>query len=87
MSPPIYNTLEVGAAHEEHTRDIFAQWQEYLAEIASIPWVIGGDWNIEPSEAEHHSDRRQARLLDVGAATQMHGRDIDGVIASWRTPT
>lgn len=46
-----------------------------------------GDCNIEPTEAGHHWGRRQARLLDVGAATQEHGRNIDCVLASLRTPT
>lgn len=37
-----------------------------MAEIGSVPCVIGGGWNVGPSEAEHHWDRRQAMLLEVG---------------------
>lgn len=83
----IYNSHEGDVAHEQNTREVFEQWQAYLAEIANVPWITGGDWNIEPREAEHHWDRSPAKLRDLGAATQKHGRNIHWVIANSRTPT
>lgn len=53
----VYNSDEAGPGHEEHTRRIINQWQAYFAGIASVPWVIGGDWNMEPGQAYHRWDR------------------------------
>lgn len=42
------NSHEADQGHAEHTRRIFDRWQACLTEVASVPWVIGGDWSIEP---------------------------------------
>lgn len=42
---------------------------------------------MEPGQADHHWDRSQARLLDLGTATQRQGRNLDWMIASLRAPT
>lgn len=72
----IYDADEGDSQHEDTTRRIFGQWQEYLAEVAGVPWVIGEDWNIEAQDAEPHWGRRHARMHDAGAATQ-RGRNIE----------
>lgn len=82
----VYNSHETDPGHEEHLRRIFDQMQAYLAEIASVPWVIGGDWNIVPGQADHHRDRSQARPLDLGTATQRQCRHLDRMIARFRAP-
>lgn len=50
----VYNAHEADPQHEEATHQLFGQWQEDLAEIGSVPWIIGGDWNLEPQDAESH---------------------------------
>lgn len=48
-------------------------------------WIIGRRWNMDSAQADYHWDRTQARLLDLGIATQWQGRDLDWAIVSMRT--
>lgn len=72
---------------EENTGGTFEHWQAYIVEIARVPWIIGGDWNMDPRDADHRGDRSQARLVDLGTAAQKQGRNLAWIIASLRTPT
>lgn len=83
----VYNAHEGDPQHEDTTRELFAQLQGYVAELGSVPWLAGGDWNLEPRDAEAHWDRRPATIHYVGAATHTHGRNIDWMVAGHRAPT
>lgn len=66
-------------------RTLSEQLRGYIAEICSVPWIAGGDWNIEPDDAMGW-DRTQATIHDLGAATQKHCRNIDWLGAGRRAP-
>lgn len=83
----IYNAHEGDPQPEDATRRLFEQLQEYVAEIGGVPRIAGDDWNLEPRDAEGRWGRRQAIVHDVGAATQKHGRNIEGIVAGLRAPT
>lgn len=55
----IYNGHEGDAGHEENSSGIREKWQAYLAEIASVPWILGetGTWN-------------QGKLITTGTAAK-----------------
>lgn len=66
----LYNAHEGDPQHEDTTRTLFEQLQVYIAEIGSVPWIAGGDWNIEPAEAAAHWERSKAIIHELGSATQ-----------------
>lgn len=83
----VCNAHEGDPQQEDTTRRLFDQGQEYLTEIAGVPWIIAGKWNMGPQEADAQWDRRHARLHDIGAAAQKQGRSIDWLIGGLRAPT
>jgi exonuclease III len=60
----------------EEGKQLWGELQSYLAEVGSVPWVMGGDWNMEPEEF-HSVWNRPAAQVDGDAPTQKHGGNFD----------
>lgn len=51
-----------------------------------MPWIVGGNGNFEPQHADVHWVRGEARLVDIGTASQRQGRNLDWYLACVRVP-
>ena len=50
--------------------------EERLAELGTVPWVIGGDWNADPDEIRA-AWRRPGVAIHTGTPTQKFGGNFD----------
>lgn len=49
--------------------------QEYIAEAAGVPWVIGGDWNFEPESLEDRwGTIWEAQIADTMGPTKVRAQ-------------
>lgn len=46
----IYNDQASYPARIGATTQAFDEWHEYLAGLRGMPWILGGDWNLELQE-------------------------------------
>lgn len=81
-----YNAQAAAPAHPEATAQIFQEWQAYVAGLGSVPWMLGGDWNVDPSEVTDKWYRRDAAMIGIGTATLRQGRNIDWYLSNIRVP-
>lgn len=50
--------------------------------LGSVPWDLGGDWNLEPREVGDQRSRREASLYDLGIATHRLGGTLIGCLVA-----
>eukprot|EP00972_Heterocapsa_arctica_P067701 9995913-Heterocapsa_arctica.AAC.1 len=53
------DTGQVNPGPEEGNRVLRDRVAEHLAKLGRVPWIIGGDWNVEPGTftLEHHNGK------------------------------
>ena len=55
--------------------------QQYLAVIGRVPWLIGGDWNIQPGQLSNFWSKG-GNQLHIKGPTQKHGSNLDWFLAA-----
>ena len=55
--------------------------QEYLAVLGRVPWIIGGDWNLQPEDLRHHCFKG-GNPVHTNGPTQKHGSNLDWYLTS-----
>lgn len=87
--------LRIASVHDAQAADpgqagvtahLLGEWQEYLAGLGNAPWILGGDWNLEPDEVTDHWYRSETALIGIYTATPKLGRNIDWYLGSRRVP-
>ena len=72
----------VYGAHQGHpsrateNHRLFTGLQEHLAAIGRVPWLLGGDWNMEPSELQEFWTRG-GTITETGGPTHKLGGNLD----------
>eukprot|EP00972_Heterocapsa_arctica_P039361 5797466-Heterocapsa_arctica.AAC.1 len=59
----------------EHLANIGTIISEHLANIGRVPWIIGGDWNLEPGTFTLDNTNAKAAYVEPGS----HTYNRDGV--------
>eukprot|EP00972_Heterocapsa_arctica_P098403 14521821-Heterocapsa_arctica.AAC.1 len=54
---------------EEGNKVLRARISEHLAKIGGVPWIIGGDWNLEPGTSTLENTNAKAAYVDPGSHT------------------
>eukprot|EP00972_Heterocapsa_arctica_P091229 13461404-Heterocapsa_arctica.AAC.1 len=54
----------------------------YFTQIGRVPWIIGGDWNMEPGTCIIEGTNRAAAYIDPGAPTCHTGNTLDWYMVS-----
>jgi hypothetical protein len=72
----VYGPDSQRADRLEQGRKLWQGLQSYLSELGSVPWVFGGDWNMEPGELQHVWVR-PASQVDCEGPTHKHGGNLD----------
>eukprot|EP00972_Heterocapsa_arctica_P032785 4826960-Heterocapsa_arctica.AAC.1 len=54
---------------EEGNEVLRARISEHLAKISRVPWIIGGDWNVEPVTFTLENTTAKAAYVDPGSHT------------------
>lgn len=65
----VYNAQASDPGQAEATAQLLGERQAYLAGFGSVPWILGGDWNLEPDEVTDHWYRSEAALKGIYTAT------------------
>eukprot|EP00972_Heterocapsa_arctica_P097514 14386367-Heterocapsa_arctica.AAC.1 len=63
---------------EEGNKLLGARISEHLAKIGRVPWIIGGDWNLEPGTFTLENTNAKAAYVDPGS----HTYSRDGVTST-----
>eukprot|EP00972_Heterocapsa_arctica_P057587 8496148-Heterocapsa_arctica.AAC.1 len=66
------NGLDTGQTNprpEEGNNVLRSRISERLAKIGRVPWVIGGDWNVEPGTFTLGNTNAKAAYVDPGSRT------------------
>ena len=63
-----------------------AEVQTYLAGLGSVPWLIGGDWNIEPPDIRSFWHRPHL-VVAPAVTTQKFGRILDWFVTGRTIPS
>ena len=56
-----------------------------LRGLGRAPWVIGGDWNMEPEQIRGTWEQG-GEILRTGQHTHSHGKELDWFLCSERLP-
>eukprot|EP00972_Heterocapsa_arctica_P025046 3690600-Heterocapsa_arctica.AAC.1 len=54
---------------EEGNKLLRARISERLAKIGRVPWIMGGDWNLEPGTLTLENTNAKAAYVDPGSHT------------------
>ena len=65
---------------------LHAELQTYLAGLGNVPWVLGGDWNIEPAELPSLWQRNHVLRAPSGP-THKSGRVLDWFLSGLTVPS
>ena len=85
----VYGAHQGHPARAEENHKLFTELQEHLAAIGRVPWVIGGDWNMEPQEFHQGWAKGGTITHTGGPPTSSEGTSIGSCTASrspWAAP-
>eukprot|EP00972_Heterocapsa_arctica_P013191 1938341-Heterocapsa_arctica.AAC.1 len=71
------DTGQVNPGPEEGNRVLRDRVAEHLAKLGRVPWIIGGDWNVEPGTFTLENHNGKAAYV----ATTAHTYSRDGSIS------
>ena len=60
---------------------MIGELQEHLAVLGRVPWVLGGDWNMQP-DAFRSMWNRGGHVKHADTPTQQFGGNLDGFLTS-----
>eukprot|EP00972_Heterocapsa_arctica_P097411 14370576-Heterocapsa_arctica.AAC.1 len=63
------DTGQTNPPPEEGNKLLRARISEHLAKIGRVPWIIGGDWNLEPGTFTLENTNAKAAYVDPGSHT------------------
>lgn len=66
----VCNATETDPRHEDTAQQLHYDLECYLAQIAGVPWIAGGDWNVEPQAWMERWRRGIAMIGDIGGPTE-----------------
>eukprot|EP00972_Heterocapsa_arctica_P115674 16449117-Heterocapsa_arctica.AAC.2 len=65
--------------NEEGNQILRGRAGRHLAAIGRVPWVVGGDWHLQPGEFTIEGASSTAACVEPGAPTCITGSTIDWV--------
>lgn len=74
---PVYTVANVDPHPTYVTGQTFAESQGCVAGLGNVPWILGGDWNIEPHEYDDDWRCSGAVLVDIETVTQKTMPNLD----------
>ena len=77
----VYGTHHTHLGAEEQNAQLLDSLQSYLAGLGRVPWIIGGDWNLEPQEVRP-TWGRGGTYHTPQVPTQTFGKIIDWFLTS-----
>eukprot|EP00972_Heterocapsa_arctica_P020669 3048513-Heterocapsa_arctica.AAC.1 len=63
------DTGQTNPTPEEGNQVLRSRITEHLANIGRVPWVIGGDWNLEPGTFTLENTNVKAAYVEPGSHT------------------
>eukprot|EP00972_Heterocapsa_arctica_P100171 14770936-Heterocapsa_arctica.AAC.1 len=68
--------------HQRGNKSIRDRLGRFITQIGRVPWLIGGNWNMEPGTCTIEGTNRAAAYIDPGAATCHTGNTFDWFMVS-----